>query len=171
MHSKGIIHRDIKPDNFLIGVSDKSMEIFIIDFGLGKFFINPVTKQHIPYRDDKSLTGTARYASIFTHLGIGLIFFCFFSFFLFYLCELFLEQSRRDDLESLGYILVYFLKGALPWQGLPGTTRKSKYQAIGDKKIETKLEKLCEGLPGWCFIYLLCDLYISNSFFLLFFIR
>lgn len=147
MHSKGIIHRDIKPDNFLLGVGEKAREVFIIDFGLGKFFVNPVTKQHIPYRDDKSLTGTARYASIFTHLGIGLVFSSH-SFTMELILILFLEQSRRDDLESLGYILVYFLKGSLPWQGLPATNRKSKYQAISDKKLETKLEHLCEGLPG-----------------------
>ncbi len=100
----------------------------MIDFGLAKRFRDPRNGLHIPYRDGKSLTGTARYASINTHLGI--------------------EQSRRDDLESLGYVLVYFLKGELPWQGLKAKTMKEKYERIMEKKISTKIELLCNGFPG-----------------------
>ena len=94
IHSRRIIHRDMKPDNFTIGEGRNSHRIFIIDFGLAKKFMSS-KGDHIKYREGKGLTGTARYASINTHLGI--------------------EQSRRDDLESLGYVFIYFLKGKLPW--------------------------------------------------------
>jgi serine/threonine protein kinase len=95
LHNNHFIHRDMKPDNFLSGIGKKQHVINLIDFGLAKRFRDPKTGEHIPYRDNKSLTGTARYASVNTHLGI--------------------EQARRDDLESIGFILVYFLKGTLPW--------------------------------------------------------
>lgn len=127
IHSKNFIHRDIKPDNFIIGLGQKAHLVYIIDFGLSKKYRDSKTNQHIPYREGKSLTGTARYASIFTHLGI--------------------EQSRRDDLEGLGYVLIYLLKGSLPWQGLKGDTKKEKYQNITDKKTSTSAETLCADLP------------------------
>lgn len=109
LHSKCYLHRDIKPDNFLMGMGRHFNRVFIIDFGLAKKYMCSKTKKHIPYRfvspdlittirDNKNLTGTARYASINTHIGI--------------------EQSRRDDLEALGYVLMYFIRGSLPWQGL-----------------------------------------------------
>ena len=85
---------------------------------------------HIPYRDGKSLTGTARYASINTHLGV--------------------EQSRRDDIESLGYMMIYFLKGSLPWQGMVINDSKRRYDRIKKLKITLKLEDLCQGLPKEC---------------------
>jgi len=114
VHSKSFIHRDIKPDNFLMGLSKRGNQVFVIDFGLAKKYRDPKTHQHIPYKEQKNLTGTARYASINAHLGI--------------------EQSRRDDLESLGYVLMYFIRGNLPWQGLKAPTKKQKYEKISEKK-------------------------------------
>jgi len=128
------MHRDIKPDNFLIGSNKDSNTIYVIDFGLAKRYKNPQTGQHIRYRDGKSLTGTARYASLNTHLGI--------------------EQSRRDDLEGLGYMLVYFLKGSLPWQGLQIKDHKEKCEMIKHKKQSIPIEKLCRGLPSEFIMYL-----------------
>ena len=131
LHKHNYIHRDIKPENFLIGMQEKANIIYLIDFGLSKRFKNPKTHQHIPYREDRTLTGTARYVSINTHLGI--------------------EQSRRDDLESIGYLLVYFLKGALPWQGLKNGNR---YTRIMEKKLQIPTEILCYGLPEELIFYL-----------------
>jgi len=130
IHSKNLLHRDIKPDNFLVGRGKKKNIIYAIDFGLSKKYRDSKTGMHIPYRDGKSLTGTARYASINTHLGI--------------------EQSRRDDIEALGYMMVYFLKGSLPWQGMVINDPKKKYDKIKKLKYDIKLEKLCEGLPKEC---------------------
>ncbi|KAA8525270.1 hypothetical protein F0562_007125 [Nyssa sinensis] len=127
VHSKGFLHRDIKPDNFLMGLGRKANQVYIIDFGLAKRYRDPTTNRHIPYRENKNLTGTARYASCNTHLGI--------------------EQSRRDDLESLGYVLLYFLRGSLPWQGLKAATKKQKYDKICEKKLSTPIEVLCKSHP------------------------
>ncbi|CAN8230460.1 unnamed protein product [Cochlearia groenlandica] len=127
-HSKSFLHRDLKPDNFLMGLAKRANLVFIIDFGLAKKYRDSTTRQHIPYRENKNLTGTARYASMNTHLGI--------------------EQSRRDDLESLGYIFMYFLKGSLPWQGLKAGTKKQKYERISEKKVSTSIEALCRGYPS-----------------------
>ncbi|XP_014671366.1 PREDICTED: casein kinase I isoform delta-B-like [Priapulus caudatus] len=124
IHSKNFIHRDIKPDNFLMGLGKKGNLVYIIDFGLAKKYRDPRTHQHIPYRENKNLTGTARYASINTHLGI--------------------EQSRRDDLESLGYVLMYCNRGSLPWQGLKAVTKRQKYERISEKKMSTPIEELCK---------------------------
>uniref|UniRef100_A0A8C6SFY7 non-specific serine/threonine protein kinase n=1 Tax=Neogobius melanostomus TaxID=47308 RepID=A0A8C6SFY7_9GOBI len=149
VHTKNFIHRDIKPDNFLMGIGrhcnkcvDSSVgkrkrsvavsssqepsfsglnQLFLIDFGLAK-------------KEDKNLTGTARYASINAHLGI--------------------EQSRRDDMESLGYVLMYFNRTSLPWQGLKAATKKQKYEKISEKKMSTPVEVLCKGFPAEFAMYL-----------------
>ena len=132
LHKHHYIHRDIKPENFLIGIHEKSNIIYLIDFGLSKRYKNPKTHQHIPYREGRALTGTARYVSINTHLGI--------------------EQSRRDDLESIGYMLIFFLKGILPWQGLKNCNEK--YTRIMEKKLQIPTEILCYGLPDEITYYL-----------------
>lgn len=134
VHAKGILHRDVKPDNFLVGLGRRSSQVHVIDFGLAKKYRDSKSQQHIPYREDKALTGTARYASINTHRGI--------------------EQSRRDDLEAVGYVLVYLLRGKLPWQGLPGRTKEDKYEQIMRKKIDTPLDVLCRRLPAEFTTYL-----------------
>jgi len=128
VHTKCYIHRDIKPDNFLVGIGLRRHMIYMIDFGLAKLYRDPRTHRHIAYREGKSLTGTARYASINTHLGV--------------------EQSRRDDLESIGYMLMYFLRGSLPWQGLAANTKRQKYERILERKISTPTDTLCQGLPA-----------------------
>lgn len=136
IHSRNFIHRDIKPDNFLMGIGKRGNQVNVIDFGLAKKYRDPKTHLHIPYRENKNLTGTARYTSINTHLGV--------------------EQSRRDDLESLGYVLMYFLRGSLPWQGLKAATKKQKYDRIMEKKMTTPTELLCRGFPSEMAIYLNC---------------
>jgi len=160
VHEKSLVYRDIKPDNFLVGripsyvdpsTSDSkdvnsilknhskehphpASQIYLIDFGMAKFYRDPKTLQHIPYKEKRSLSGTARYMSINTHLGR--------------------EQSRRDDLEGLGHVLMYFLRGSLPWQGMKAATNKQKYEKIGEKKRTTSIKDLCEGFPEEFAIYM-----------------
>ncbi|ORZ00152.1 kinase-like domain-containing protein [Syncephalastrum racemosum] len=129
IHGKGWLYRDVKPDNFLIGRprTPGEKQLYLIDFGMAKPYIDPKTGKHIIYRERGCLSGTARYMSINTHQGK--------------------EQSRRDDLESLAYVLLYFLRGALPWQGVKAANSKQKYEKIGEIKRTTSVEKLCAGFP------------------------
>ena len=117
-----------------MGIGKRGNQVNVIDFGLAKKYRDPKTHFHIPYRENKNLTGTARYASINTHLGV--------------------EQSRRDDMESLGYVMLYFCRGSLPWQGLKAATKKQKYDRIMEKKMTTPTEVLCRGFPNEFAIYL-----------------
>jgi len=126
LHTCNFIHRDLKPENFLIGINQQRFFIYMIDFGLCKRFKDN-ERRHMKLNTGKKLVGTARYASVNSHKGI--------------------ELSRRDDLESLLYLLIYFRKGHLPWQGMPGNSREEKYERIKNKKIETTTGELCKDMP------------------------
>ena len=127
VHEKGFIHRDIKPDNFMFGRDERQNQLFIIDFGLSKRYRDYKTFEHIKFTTNKSLTGTARYCSVNALRGC--------------------EQSRRDDMEALGFVWIYLLKGCLPWMNLQAIGKKQKYEVICECKARTSFESLCEGLP------------------------
>ena len=127
IHDKHIIHRDIKPDNFVMGRGDKSKYLYLLDFGLAKKYRSSTTLAHYRMIKKKNLTGTARYASINALNG--------------------LTQSRRDDLEAIGYVLMYFLRGKLPWQGLRVKNKEDRYHKIMEIKKETSPSLLCHGFP------------------------
>ena len=118
----------------MVGSGKLQHVIYLIDFGLSKRYRDLKTGEHIPYRDQKELTGTVRYASVNTHAGI--------------------EQSRRDDLESLGFVLIYFLKGSLPWQGIKAKSKKEKYDAIKAMKTGMTIENICQGCPEEFYKYI-----------------
>lgn len=126
IHSKNLIHRDIKPNNFLIGRTRKSGTIHLIDFGLSTPYKNS-KNIHIPYTEGNPLISKARYASINSHFGI--------------------QQSRRDDLESIFYMCIYFLNHPLPWQQIQQTTKQDRLQKILERKVNTPVLYLCKSLP------------------------
>ena len=125
IHNKNVIHRDVKPENFLMGLEEKSNFLYLLDFGLAKTFNIESTKEEKV--GERKLTGTPRYASVNTLRGI--------------------EQSQRDDLESVGYVLIYLLKGQLPWQGIKAKSKIQKIKNILVNKIETCSTDLCSDLP------------------------
>ena len=128
IHNKHIIHRDIKPDNFVMGKGAKSKYLFLLDFGLSKKYRSSTTLKHYPLIKRKKLTGTARYASVNALNGM--------------------TQSRRDDLEAIGYVLMYFLIGKLPWQGMVNKNKDERYLRIMEVKRDTTPEQLCKGFPS-----------------------
>ena len=127
VHNCGIIHRDIKPQNFLVGRGALRNKVFLIDFGVSTTYIDPRTGEHAMFTDNNGLVGTAYYVSVNTHLGE--------------------QQSRRDDLESIMYMLIRFFKGKLPWQDIKIKSVEERNEKITQKKIQTALDELCQGMP------------------------
>ena len=127
IHDKNIVHRDIKPDNLCMGLDYISQKVFLIDFGLAKKYRSNSTLCHYPLVVKKGLTGTPRYASINALKGY--------------------EQSRRDDLESFGYVMMYLLRGELPWQGIIAKSKEERNKKILEKKLGTSSFELCDGFP------------------------
>ena len=118
----------MKPDNFLIGSPKKIATVFLIDFGLAKHYLNEVTEKHIPFKEGKKFIGTARFASIRTHEGY--------------------EQSRRDDLEGMCYVMIYFMRKSLPWRNIMADEKEKKYEMIKKLKIKYVSKSLCKRLPS-----------------------
>ena len=128
LHQKGFLHRDVKPHNFLVGYKAEKRRIFIIDFGLARtYWDSPRNKRHKAPQTGLMPVGTARYASLWTHQGVS--------------------QSRRDDLEGIGFVLIYFLLARLPWQGLTLYSKHEKWSRIYSVKANTSLKTLCKGIP------------------------
>jgi len=127
IHKEGIIHRDLKPENLLVTKNIRDGLIYLIDYGLSKKYKDMKNDMHIPFKNDRQITGTIRYISINTHKGF--------------------EQSRRDDIESACYIIIYFLIGKLNWDGIKCKTKEEKIHKIMEKKEEFKNNKEYKKLP------------------------
>lgn len=131
IHDRGYIHRDIKPDNFVMDNKD-GQKLYCIDFGLAKKYVKK-NDEHILFKTGNKFLGTGRYASIAAHKGY--------------------EQSRKDDLEAVGYLLIYLYRGKLPWQNLKHKDKKERYRMIMEKKESISEEELCEQLPREFLVY------------------
>ncbi|OHT01758.1 CK1 family protein kinase [Tritrichomonas foetus] len=127
VHRNNYIHRDIKPDNFMIGLGNTSNQLFVIDFGLAKYYRDPQTQQHIAYTEHNSFAGTARYASAASLGGI--------------------EPSRRDDMEAIAYVLAYLLKGTLPWMNIEANSVQASYDKNVAIKLKSTPEQIFDGMP------------------------
>lgn len=127
LHMKGIVHRDVKPENFVIGTGANSHVLYLIDFGLVKLYRDASTNRHNLVTSGNSFVGTTGFASVNTHEG--------------------LEQSRRDDMESLAYTLIWLLKGTLPWSHVPGTSLAEIQRQVYELKRDMSPSDICEGLP------------------------
>jgi len=130
IHYNGFIHRDLKPENFVI---DSQSKLYLIDFGLAKKYIDK-DGTHREFTNNKKFCGTAKFASIAAHENC--------------------EQSRKDDLEAIAYILVYLYKGKLPWQGIRTKDKKKKYNLIYKEKCKYDAEELCRGMPREFVVFL-----------------
>ena len=126
IHDKGFIHRDLKPENICVNTNIRDTTLYLIDFGLSRKILDN-KNNHIPFKENRGVLGTVRYISINAHKGN--------------------EQGRRDDLESLFYIILYFIKGDLPWGSVKGKTKEEKYQKVMDLKVANKPDELCKDLP------------------------
>lgn len=128
LHDKKFVHRDIKPENLVLGPGNTVDKLFLIDFGLSKRYVT-AAGAHVPLQTDTAFIGTVRYASINSQRHV--------------------TQSRRDDLESIGYMLIYFLNGSLPWQNhrCVAETNKQRKERILEMKVSTPISQLCTNLP------------------------
>ncbi|CAD8065708.1 unnamed protein product [Paramecium sonneborni] len=124
VHQRGIVHRDLKPENIMMGKQNTSI-VYLVDFGVSKSILDK--GRHIPFKDRKSFIGTTRYASIAAHKGF--------------------EISRKDDLESMMYVIIYLILGKLPWQNLQNIGEKDRTIAVGEVKMNTTIDSLCKELP------------------------
>eukprot|EP00928_Gymnodinium_smaydae_P063976 TRINITY_DN47425_c0_g1_i1.p1 TRINITY_DN47425_c0_g1~~TRINITY_DN47425_c0_g1_i1.p1 ORF type:complete len:324 (+),score=35.01 TRINITY_DN47425_c0_g1_i1:51-1022(+) len=127
VHSRGIVHRAIEPGHFAMGLKSKANDVHLLDFGYAKQYQVAGSQKHVLIDKDHPLMLPSCFLSINAHLG--------------------LEQSRRDDLESLGYIFVYFLSGYLPWERIQAATKQERIERVLNAKMFTPIHQLCQDLP------------------------